>query len=142
MNGDYLKLTDAYFEEEKKKYEPWGDPTGHLQELIEQKFKEILERENQRVYEVIFLREEIENLKARLERLEKQRGISEEAEIIEIREIPLEQVKKEMLTLLADGKTRYADEIASELKLDIRDVIEAFKQLKAEGKLFIDGNKL
>lgn len=144
MNSGYLVGTGEYLVEEQKRYEqpPWGDPTGYLNELIEKKFKELLERESQKTYEIISLREEIESLKARIEKIEKQYTLSETAEVIEVREISLEQIKKEMVALLADGKTRYADEIANELKVDIRDVVEAFKQLKAEGKLFIDDSKL
>ena len=68
--------------------------------------------------------------------------VDEPVEVIDVREISIEQLKEEMVALLSDRKTRYADEIATELKVDIRDVVEAFQQLKAEGKLFIDGDKL
>lgn len=135
--------TGPYFEEEKKRYEPiWADPTGHLQELIAQKFKEFSDREVRRTYEIALLQAKIKGLEERLEKIEKQNQFSATAEIIEIREIPLEQVKKEMIKLLSDGKTRYADEISAELKLDIKDVTEAFEQLQKEGKLFIDESKL
>ncbi len=63
-------------------------------------------------------------------------------EVIEVRNIPLAQIKKEVLSLLSDGKTKYIDEIAEELNLDFMDVIDAFNQLQEEGKLFIDENKL
>lgn len=66
----------------------------------------------------------------------------EQEDVIELRDIPIEQIKEEMLSLLSDGITRYADEIAAELRLDIMDVIEAFNQLQEEGKLFVDKNKL
>ena len=62
--------------------------------------------------------------------------------VIEVNDIPIEQIKEKMLTLLSDGKTRYADEIATELRLDVMGVIEAFSQLQEEGKLFVDNDKL
>ncbi len=64
------------------------------------------------------------------------------SEVIEVRNIPLAQIKKEVLSLLSDGKTKYIDEIAEELNLDFIDVTDAFNQLQEEGKLFIDENKL
>lgn len=63
-------------------------------------------------------------------------------DVIELRDVPVEQIKEEMLSLQADGETRYADEIAEILKLDVIDVIEAFSQLQEEGKLFVDDDKL
>ena len=63
-------------------------------------------------------------------------------EVIEVRNIPMSQIKDEMLSLQADGKTRYADEIAEILELDVIDVIEAFSQLQEEDKLFVDNDKL
>ena len=65
-----------------------------------------------------------------------------EEEVTEVRDISISQIKKEMLSLLSDGKTRYIDEIAEELNLDFIDVMEAFNQLQEEEKLFIDENKL
>ena len=47
-----------------------------------------------------------------------------------------------MLSITSDGKTRYADEIADELNVDIEAVIKAFNGLKEENKLFIDGDKI
>lgn len=41
-----------------------------------------------------------------------------------------------MLELMSDGKTRYSDEIASILNVDIIDVIEVFNILREEGKLY------
>jgi hypothetical protein len=64
------------------------------------------------------------------------------SEVIEVRNIPLAQIKKEVLSLLSDGKTKYIDEIAEKLNLDFIDVTDAFNQLQEEGKLFIDENKL
>ena len=50
--------------------------------------------------------------------------------------------KDEMVRLLSDGKTRYFDEIAEILKLDIRLVVKGFKELNEEGRLFIDENSI
>lgn len=56
----------------------------------------------------------------------------------DIRNISDEQAQKEIENLLSDGKTRYFDEIAEILNLDIRMVVESFKKLNVEGKLFVD----
>ena len=82
---------------------------------------------------------QLSDLQEQFEAFKKQQPTEE---IIEIRDIPMTQIKEEMLSLLSDGKTRYIDEIAIELKVDIEIVAEAFRQLQEEGKLFIDGNKI
>ncbi len=48
----------------------------------------------------------------------------------------INKVKAKVLFLQADGKTRFASEIAEMLDLDVKDVVEAFCQLQEEGKLF------
>lgn len=60
--------------------------------------------------------------------------------IIEIKEFPREVLKRKMLDLMNDGKTRWADEIATKLEADIVAVIEAFRELEVENKLFIDSD--
>lgn len=67
---------------------------------------------------------------------------TEQEEVIELRDIPIEQIKAEMLDLQSDGKTRWADEIAEILELDVMDVIEAFNQLQEEGRLFVDNDRI
>ncbi len=47
-------------------------------------------------------------------------------------------INAKILILQADGKTRYASEIAEILDLDVKDVVEAFVQLQEEGKLFTE----
>jgi predicted transcriptional regulator len=57
---------------------------------------------------------------------------------IEIRDFPKEVLKRKMLDLMSDGKTRWGNEIATKLGVDIKAVINAFKELESENKLFID----
>lgn len=146
-----LAKNNQYIAEESKKYgngfiteEQTGYLQGIVDESITKKISEIhssylLEINNLKC-EVARSRIEIENLNAKVENLQQQ--INASGETVEVRSIPIGQIKKEMVKLLSDKKTRYADEIADELNLDIKDVIEAFGQLQKEGKLFIDGNKI
>lgn len=62
-------------------------------------------------------------------------------DILNHRNISINQIKKEMKLLLADNKTRYAHEISEMLNLDAMDVIKAFCQLQDEGELFVDHNQ-
>lgn len=141
FNTEYHKL-------EKQQYEE-HEPTGKLQKQLEEKFQEFQERSAAQDSEITYHRIQLEKqtvvisqLLLRLSELEEQfeafKKQQSTEEVIEIRNIPLQQIKNEMLSLLTDKKTRYADDIAAELKLDIKDVIEAFKQLQKEGKLFVD----
>lgn len=152
--NDFTPSAGDYFERERERYEPITSlstkgQTGFLQKLIDRKIEEKFQkRDIEQASEIRYLRMQVEtfrlllkNVTIRLEVLEKLKAVSGE-DVIEVRDISMEQTKKEMLSLLSDGKTRYADEIATELKLDIRDVIEAFKQLHKEGKLSVDEDKL
>ena len=67
---------------------------------------------------------------------------TKQEDVIELRDIPMEQIKAEMLDLQSDGKTRWADEIAEILELDVMDVVEAFNQLQEEGRLFVDNDRI
>jgi hypothetical protein len=53
--------------------------------------------------------------------------------IIEVRDIPIEQVKQEVLDLVNKKGKMYYSEIADELNLYILDVINACEQLEQEG---------
>lgn len=151
-----LAKNNLYIADELKKYGNYGfiteEQTGYLQGIVDdrvtKKISEIhsnyLEEINNLKCEIARSRREsrieIEDLKSKVENLQQQ--INASGEIVEVKSIPIEQIKEEMIELLSDKKTRYADEIADELNLDIKDVIEAFDQLQKEGKLFIDGNKI
>ncbi len=63
-------------------------------------------------------------------------------EIIEIKEFPREVLKKKILEIMSDGKTRWIDEISTKLSADFIDVLKAFKELEAEDKLFIDSDMM
>lgn len=141
----------VFFQQEDKDY--GYEPTGSLQKQIEEKFEEFQKRSIEQDSEINRLKMQLEKqtvmtsqillqlsgLQEQFEAFKKQQPTEE---VIEIRDIPIDQIKEEMLALMKDGKTRYADEIAAELNLDIKDVIEAFKQLQNEGKLFVDETKL
>jgi len=151
--NDFTPSAGGYLEQERERYESTTslstkDQTGFLQKLIEKIEEKFQKRDIEQASEIRYLRMQVEtfrlllkNVTIRLEVLEKLKAVSGE-DVIEVRDISMEQTKKEMLSLLSDGKTRYADDIATELKLDIRDVIEAFKQLHKEGELSVDEDKL
>jgi len=61
---------------------------------------------------------------------------------MKVRDITIPKIKKEMLSLMSDGKTRYIDEIARELKLDAIDVAIAFDQLNNENRLFSNNGEI
>ncbi|MGR3174958.1 MAG: hypothetical protein ACUZ8N_10195 [Candidatus Scalindua sp.] len=142
MEKNYDIGTGDYLAEEKIRY-GYKDKTGYLQEIIEGEIeKELQKRDIEKSIETMNLRIQVEELALqlrtltqRLEMVEKHEAIEN---VIEVRDIPIEKIKEEMLSLLSDGKTIWADEIAEQLNLDMRDVVKAFKQLQEEGKLFID----
>lgn len=141
----------AYFAMEKTRYPetPILAPesqTGFLQKKLEEIHEEFEKKSFAQDSEISSLRMQIEALTLRISDLkaefEAHRKQEFSSEIIEIRDIPLDKVKEEMLLLMSDGKTRYFDEIATELKVDVQSVVEAFQQLNAEGKLFASGDKI
>lgn len=142
MEKDYDIGTGEYLSEENKRYR-LEDKTGHYQEIIEGRiaqefqrrdFEQSAETSNLRI-QIEQLALQVKTLTQRLETVVKHETIED---VIEVRDIPIEEIKEEMLSLLSDGKTIWADEIADQLNLDTRDVMKAFKQLQEEGKLFID----
>lgn len=143
MEKNYdIGSTGDYLSEEKIRY-GLKDKTGQLQELIEgQVKKEVQKKDIEQLTEIINLRMQIDGLALHLKTLEQRLEITEKKEtiedVIEVRNIPIETIKEEMLSLLTDGKMKWAGEIAEQLNLDIKDVVEAFKQLQKEGKLSID----
>jgi uncharacterized protein YpbB len=128
-----------YFQQEDREY---GEPTGSLQKQLGEKFAEVQQRSIEQGSEIDRLKMQLEKQAVLISDLQNQFDLFKKQEpaeeIIEIRNISMEQIKEEMISLLSDKKTRYADEIAAELKLDIKDVIEGFRQLQEEGKLFVD----
>lgn len=56
-------------------------------------------------------------------------------ELVELREIPIEQAVEEIRELMSDGEERYWSDIADELQLDIQLVIKACYILEDEGVL-------
>lgn len=141
-----------YFETEKKNYpQPEAlqpeSQTGFLQKRLEEIEEKFQKKSIAYDSEISFLRMQLEALTLRIRELKDEFDVHRNQdklsqEVIEARDIPIEKIKEEIVVLMSDGKTRYFDEIAAELKLDIADVVEAFKQLQEEGKLFVDGNKI
>lgn len=142
MKNDYESSTGKYLTEEIKRHRP-EDKTGYYQEIIEGKIEQEFQRRdfeqsvehsniNTKVEQLTL---QVKTLTQILETITKQEEIED---VIEVRNIPIKTIKEEMLSLLSDGKMKWAGEIAEQLNLDIKDVVEAFKQLQKEGKLSID----
>ena len=84
------------------------------------------------ITEIRMLRKEIEKLRKRVIELERKYELPEAA-VIELRDIPREQAKNEIMKLYKDKKYHDAGEVADELMLDIRTVVEVCNELITEG---------
>jgi predicted ArsR family transcriptional regulator len=56
-------------------------------------------------------------------------------ESVVLRGLPLEDLKREIRTLMADGTVRYEDEIADALRVDVLQVLRALDQLEEAGEI-------
>lgn len=81
------------------------------------------------------LRQEVEHIKQRLSELEDR--IPEE-KIIVLRQISREEAKQEIRQLFSSGRTLYYSDIAEELRLDLKLVVEICLELQASGEIGID----
>lgn len=81
------------------------------------------------------LRQEVEHIKRRLSELEDR--IPEE-KIIVLRQISREEAKQEIRQLFSSGRTLYYSDIAEELRLDLKLVVEICLELQASGEIGID----
>ncbi|MFH1140823.1 MAG: hypothetical protein V1724_03945 [Chloroflexota bacterium] len=96
----------------------WVDPIGEMRTTITQ-----LEAR------VVVLEEEIQVLKA-----------SAQEEVIVLRTISREQAKEEIRRLFSSGETFYYSDVAQQIRLDLRLVVELCQELEKEGALEVDAN--
>jgi len=85
------------------------------------------------------LRQEIEQIKQKLSELEER--IPEERVII-LREISKEEAKEEIRQLFLNGRTLYYSDIAEELGLDLKLVVDICHELQESGEIGIDDRVL
>jgi regulator of replication initiation timing len=81
------------------------------------------------------LRQEIEQIKQKLSELEER--IPEE-KVIVLREISREEAKEEIRELFSNGRTLYYSDIAQELRLDLKLVVDICHELQESGEIGID----
>jgi hypothetical protein len=78
------------------------------------------------------LLQRIELLEERIKSLE---NALPKEKIVILREIPMEKAEKEILELFSKGQTLYYSDIAEQLGLDLKLVVEICNKLQTEGKI-------
>jgi len=144
--------------EEREKFIVLGDSAGLTKEDIEEKVRRVkgsIQLE-QLVMTMPFgglepadvlylmeenasLRQEIEQIKQKLSELEER--IPEERVIV-LREISREEAKEEIRQLFLNGRTLYYSDIAEELGLDLKLVVDICHELQESGEIGVDDRVL
>jgi Mn-dependent DtxR family transcriptional regulator len=65
-----------------------------------------------------------------------------EEKVIALREIPREQAKQEIQQLFSSGRTLYYSDIAEELRLDLKLVVDICRELEENGEVKVDESAL
>jgi regulator of replication initiation timing len=144
--------------EEREKFIVLGDSAGLTKEDIEEKVRRVkgIVQVEQLVMtipsggseptDILYLmeenaslRQEIEQIKQKLSELEER--IPEE-KVIVLREISREKAKKEIRQLFSNERTLYYSDIAEELRLDLKLVVDICHELQESGEIGIDDRVL
>jgi regulator of replication initiation timing len=144
--------------EEREKFIVLGDSAGLTKEDIEEKVRRVkgIVQVEQLVMtipsggseptDILYLmeenaslRQEIEQIKQKLSELEER--IPEE-KVIVLREISREKAKKEIRQLFSNERTLYYSDIAEELRLDLKLVVDICHELQESGEIGIDDGVL
>jgi len=144
--------------EEREKFIVLGDSAGLTKEDIEEKVRRVkgIVQVEQLVMtipsggseptDILYLmeentslRQEIEQIKQKLSELEER--IPEE-KVIVLREISMEKAKKEIRQLFSNERTLYYSDIAEELRLDLKLVVDICHELQESGEIGIDDRVL
>ncbi len=121
-----------------------GDSAGFTLEDIREKVQRVNELTQavrgipsfpNMILENVLLRQEVEQIKQRLSELEER--IPEE-KVIVLKEISMEEAKEEIRQLFSSGRTLYYSDIAEELRLDLKLVVDICLELQASGEVEID----
>lgn len=88
------------------------------------------------VIKYLLLQEELEQIKQRLSELESRE------KVIVLRELSREEAKKEIRQLFKSGRTLYYSDIAEELKLDLKLVVDICRELQENNEIGIDEDAL
>lgn len=89
--------------------------------------------------ENIILRKEIERINQKLVELEERMP---QEKVIILREITREEAKQEIQHLFSIGRTLYYSDIAEELRLDLKLVVEICQELEEAGEVAVDDSAL
>ena len=90
------------------------------------------------VMKYLLLQEELKKVKQRLELENRDSG----EKVIMLRDITREEAKKEIRQLFLTGRTLYYSDIAEELKLDLRLVVDICREFQESKKIGIDRDAL
>lgn len=144
--------------EEREKSIVLGDSVGLTEEDIEKKVRRV--RGSLQVERVVMtmpfgslepadysylieenasLQREIEQIKHKLSELEERMP---EEKVIVLREISKDEAKEEIRQLFLSGRTLYYSDIAEELRLDLKLVVEICDELQEDGEIKIDESAL
>lgn len=144
--------------EQRGKFNLLGDSAGFTAEDIEEKVRKVKEivQVGQAVMNITFsplgtadllylvrenalLRQEIERIKQKLSDLE---GRIPEQKVIVLREVSREEAKQEIRQLFSSGQTLYYSDIAEELRLDLKLVVDICEELQKDEEIKIDESAL
>ncbi|MBI2850269.1 MAG: hypothetical protein HYX80_04400 [Chloroflexi bacterium] len=104
----------------KVEYKPHPDPTKAKRGQAQ------LKTENS------FLREQIKAIEKRLANLE---TTLPKEKLVILREVSKEEAKKDILQLFSKGNTMYYSDIAEQLRLDLKTVVEICNELQNRGEI-------
>ena len=62
-------------------------------------------------------------------------AIEDQSDVVELRELSGDQLRDEIKDLMSDGQTRYEDEIADELRVDVLEVLGVLCDMKEAGEV-------
>jgi len=97
---------------------------------------DILEQQNMQLRnENIILKEILNKIEERLSTLE---ASQPREKVIVLRELSVDDAKKEIKKLFATGRTLYYSDIARELGLDLRMVVDICDALQTQGEITVD----
>jgi hypothetical protein len=101
---------------------------------------DFLEQHNMQLQnENLLLRESIRRIEERLNKIE---ASIPTQKLVVLREISLDEAKKEIAQLFAEGKILYYSDIAEKLRLDLETVVEICNELHSKGEIEVVDNLL
>ncbi len=91
-------------------------------------------------------RDELEESKVRVLDLEREvarlLALAADEEAIELRDIPKEEAKQEILAMFQSGETLFYSDLATKLRLDLPLVVEICQELGQEGEIEVHSDAI